>query len=257
MSHFFSSNLKHLRKEQKLTQEDLAIKLGLTRPKIGSYEEGRAEPNLSSLLEISSFFSVEVEEIIGSDLKTGNPREKSKSQSLKILPILVDENNNERISMVPIKAAAGYLNAYDDPNYIKSLPQFSIPDPQFSQGSFRAFQLQGDSMLPIPSGSYVLASYIENWQWIKNGACYVVLTKDQGIVYKRLQKLENTVFEFQSDNSSYPPFQLDHSSIVEIWQAKAYISFELPEQTHQTVSVDELSFAISQLQHEVKKLKTQ
>ena len=49
MLNFFAQNLKHLRKVKGLTQGDFAAKIGINRPKVGSYEEGRAEPSLETL----------------------------------------------------------------------------------------------------------------------------------------------------------------------------------------------------------------
>ena len=57
MDNFFAPNLKFLRKSKGLTQGDFALKIGINRPKVGSYEEGRAEPNLVTLQNISHFFN--------------------------------------------------------------------------------------------------------------------------------------------------------------------------------------------------------
>ena len=57
---FFANNLKFLRKQKKLTQADFAKKIGINRPKVGSYEEGRAEPNMETLQNISHFFKVKM-----------------------------------------------------------------------------------------------------------------------------------------------------------------------------------------------------
>ena len=59
---YFSKNLRHLRKSQhRLTQEKLAKVLSLTRSVISSYEDGRAEPNITTLINISSHFNVSIE----------------------------------------------------------------------------------------------------------------------------------------------------------------------------------------------------
>jgi hypothetical protein len=68
--------------------------------------------------------------------------------------------------MVPLKASAGYLNGYADPEYVAKLPKFYLP--MFKQGTFRAFEIKGDSMLPIISGRYHNSRIpVENWADVK------------------------------------------------------------------------------------------
>ncbi|HSZ24085.1 MAG TPA: helix-turn-helix transcriptional regulator, partial [Cytophagaceae bacterium] len=56
-----SENIKFLRKQQGLTQEQMSERLGIKRSLLGAYEEGRAEPNLNCLLLISKLFELPVE----------------------------------------------------------------------------------------------------------------------------------------------------------------------------------------------------
>ena len=128
---------------------------------------------------------------------------------------------------------------------------------ELSQGTFRAFQIKGDSMLPIQSGSYVLGEYIENWNWIKNGETYIIVSKDEGVVYKRVfNKIEESQsLDLHSDNKIYEPFSIQINDVVEVWKAKGYLSFDLPEQTEENPSVTDLSQMMAKLQSEVEKLK--
>ena len=259
MNNFFSSNLKFLRKSKGLTQGDFAAKIGINRPKIGSYEEGRAEPNLVTLQNISHFFKVKLDDLIEKDLSQTKRLAKKdfEGNDLRILPIVVNEDQIERISMVPIKAAAGYLNGYADPEFIEELPNFNLPMQEFSQGTFRAFQIKGDSMLPIQPGSYVLAEYLDNWNWIKDNQCYIIISKEEGVVYKRVinQLKDSQQLELHSDNTVYETYSVKGKEILEVWQAKAFLSFDLPEKTSEQISVDQLSSMMFQLKNEVDKLK--
>lgn len=54
----FQIELKRLRKEHNLTQEQLAEKLGLTRSRIGNYEQGNREPSFEILELLADFFNV-------------------------------------------------------------------------------------------------------------------------------------------------------------------------------------------------------
>ena len=51
-------NLKLLRKYRKISQEELANELGLTRSSYSGYENGVAEPNLENLIKFSNFFNI-------------------------------------------------------------------------------------------------------------------------------------------------------------------------------------------------------
>ncbi len=256
---YFQANLKYLRKSKSLTQGDLANKISVNRPKIGSYEEGRAEPKFETLQNISHFFQVSLDDLLESDLseKATFSTKNIEGNNLRVLPIVVDSQNNERITLVPIKAAAGYLNGYSDPEFVEQLPNFSLPMKELSQGTYRAFEINGDSMLPLPSGSYVLTEHLENWNWINSGECYIVVTKNDGVVYKRVtnQIEKQRCIELHSDNTAYEPYKVEIDEVVEVWKAKGYLSFELPEKQQSTTSVDELSNMMLKLQSEVEKLK--
>lgn len=259
MDNFFAPNLKFLRKSKGLTQGDFALKIGINRPKVGSYEEGRAEPNLVTLQNISHFFKVKLDDLIEKDLSQTKRLGKKdfEANDLRVLPIVVNNEQKESISMVPVKACAGYLNGYADPEFIEELPHFNLPMSEFSQGTYRAFEIKGDSMLPIQPGSYVLAEYVENWNWIKDQQCYVVISKNDGVVYKRvvnqLDKKQSLLLH--SDNSSYESYEIDGNDIIEVWKAKAFLSFDLPEKTSDQISVDELSTMMLKLKNEVESLK--
>tara|TARA_R110002096_G_scaffold430622_2_gene644757 strand:+ start:3404 stop:4186 length:783 start_codon:yes stop_codon:yes gene_type:complete len=256
---YLAKNLKFLRKEKGLTQSDFALKIGINRPKVGSYEEGRAEPTLETLQTISHFFKLRLDDLLEKDLsrkKQKIPKDYN-GNDLRVLPILVNESQKEYISLVPIKAAAGYLNGFSDPEFVEELPHFNLPFQEVSQGTFRAFQIKGDSMLPIPSGAFILAEYLADWQEVKNHQCYVFISKNEGIVYKRaLNRLkEDQLFELHSDNKIYEPYQLQAEEVLEIWKAKGFISFDLPDVPDATFSVDQLSNMVMQLKNDLDQLK--
>lgn len=63
------ANIRHLRKQLQLSQEDLANKLNLNRGNIASYEKGTAEPKICNLLNLSHFYKVSVIDLTSSDLQ--------------------------------------------------------------------------------------------------------------------------------------------------------------------------------------------
>lgn len=234
-----SANLKNLRKKMSLTQEQLAQKTGIKRSLIGSYEEGRAEPKIETLQKLALFFGLSLDDMVHKNFENLQDDDITTRKSaflkdiegagLRVLPIVVDDKNDETISVVPQPAAAGYLNGYSDPEYIGELARLKIPMLP-SSGTCRAFQIKGDSMLPVDDGHFIIAEYLQNWNDIKNGKTYIVVSKSEGIVYKRLTnniRNENSIL-LSSDNPVYEPYNIEISEILEIWKAIAWFSFELP-----------------------------
>ena len=66
--HYFAKNLKYLRREKGLSQEQLAGLVGLNRGNIASYEKQSAEPSIGNLTKIGKFFNIELNDIIENDL---------------------------------------------------------------------------------------------------------------------------------------------------------------------------------------------
>jgi transcriptional regulator with XRE-family HTH domain len=254
-----AKNIHYLRKKKNLTQEQLARKLGLNRPAIGAYEEGRAEPRLKTLRAMAHFFEVSLDQLVGDDL-SGSSTVSSTPSSLRILSVTVDsETGRELIPLVPVKAAAGYLNGYGDIDYVESLPQFQMPFPELgAERSYRIFQTRGDSMLPVPHGAYIIGRFVEDWQQIKSGECYVLVTLSEGVVYKRVYKhlKKPGVLVLHSDNREYSPYEVPVSDVREVWEASGFTSFQLPRENEQTMSMQQLTAAFLELKKEISEMKS-
>jgi transcriptional regulator with XRE-family HTH domain len=255
---YLKENMKYLRKQKAMTQGDLAEKLDVKRSHIGSYEEGRGVPKLSVIKQMAELFGVSMDELLSIDLSTVQPAAISQQPSasqpgLKLLSIVVTPDNEERITIVPVKASAGYLNGRADMEYMERLPNFSMPVAELSKGkTYRVFQIKGDSMLPVPPGSYIFCDYVEHISGIREGKPYVLITADEGIVYKRIFQPNENQLLLKSDNPEYEPYTIDTSSVFEIWKALGFLSFELPEPD--ALSVQKLSNVVAKLQEEVARL---
>jgi transcriptional regulator with XRE-family HTH domain len=254
-----TSNLRFLRKNAGYTQAQLAEKLDIKRSLVGAYEEGRAEPKLSTLVNIARLFDISLDDLITLDLATGGTNGKKAGSpktdggKLRVLAITVDDEQKENIELVPYKASAGYLNGYADPEFIEELPRFRLPM-LGNGGTYRAFEITGDSMLPLASGTVIVGRYVEEWATIKDGTPCIIVSQKEGIVFKRIyNKIEEaSVLRLHSDNPVYSPYQLHVEDVLEIWEAKAYISSTFPIAD---ISLDKLSSIVLDLQKEVLKLK--
>ena len=70
----FSDMLVYLRKRQKMTQVELAQKLGVSRSTVGMYENGRREPDFETLEAIADIFNVSMSVLIDSPNSKTRPQ---------------------------------------------------------------------------------------------------------------------------------------------------------------------------------------
>ena len=254
-----NDNIKFLRKKFGYTQETFADAIGIKRSLVGAYEEGRADPRLNNLLKMSEVFNVSVDTLISKEVSQLPDEElhDANDGSPRVLSITVDSEENENIELIPQKASAGYMNGYADPTYIENLPKFQLPMLP-KNATYRAFEISGDSMLPLQPGTIIIGEYVENISHIKNGKTYVLLSKEEGVVYKRVFNYvdENGKLFLVSDNKSYSPYQVDAKDIIEVWESKAFISIDFPDANGtRDTSMEELSGMVTNLQSEIVKLK--
>ena len=251
-----AKNLRFLRSQAPMTQSELAEKLGLQRTMISAYEDGRSEPKLSSLEIMTRLFQVSMDELLYHDIQELG-RKRMQNKDIKVLTIAVDEGDNEKITMVGQKASAGYLNGFSDPEYMETLPQFHLPNLS-RHTTYRAFELSGDSMLPLVPGTVVIGSYVEQLRDIKSGKTYVLVTVTEGVVYKRVFNYleENGKLFLVSDNEHYKPYEVKGEDVLEIWEAKAFIStdFPNPKDRAKPVSLEDISQMILELKSEIIRL---
>lgn len=284
MSTIINANIKFIRKQQGMTQQKFADHIGIKRSALGSYEEGRAQPNYDTVLLIADIFDISTDRLLkenlaevagqvvfgdGSSGKTSsvnktdnNPlrpmhyqhNSGNNTPSSRVLAITVDKDNNENIELVPEKAAAGYLQGYQDPDYLKDLPKFRLPF--LPVGTYRAFEIKGDSMLPLPSGSIVVGQYVEDWKDLKSGQPYIIVSHSEGVVYKRIESIVdekgNGTIICRSDNPAYPPFRVKTDDIREAWQARNFILKEMP---NSDVTLEKVMSSVINLQQEMINLK--
>lgn len=224
----FATNIRYLRNKKGLSQQALADEFDLTRGQLASYEDNRAEPSQETLIKYSAYFKLPIDALIKNDLTGASSDVFIEIGNNRILfPVIITEKNENSIEVVPIKASAGYPIGYSDPQYISSLPQMHLPF--VPTGKHRAFPIKGDSMEPwVRDGSFVVSKFIENVDDIKSANTYVIVTKENGITYKRiyLDKMKEGVLILKSDNSFYKPYELPVNEIIEIWEYTCKIDMQ-------------------------------
>ena len=207
---------------------------------------------------MAEVFSISVDDLIGKEFTVETVLiDKKFARGKDVVVVTVNSSDRDNIEFVPHKAAAGYMNGYADVEYVKELPHFSLP--MLKQGTYRAFEISGDSMLPLLPGTIVIGEYVDDLRNIKSGKTYVLVTQREGIVYKRVFNYldENGTLFLVSDNRQYAPYQLGASDVMEVWVSKAYISVQFPDVADkQDISVEQLAGVVLDLQKEIFQLKS-
>jgi len=245
---YAGKNLRYLRKLRGWTQEECANKLKVKRSLIGAYEEERAEPKLEVQKILCDIFKISFEDLLLKDMSNV----KGTTYLDQRRKLKMASSGSAEIQLVPVKAAAGYLAGYADPDFLDELNTFTLP--MLAPGHYRAFEIIGDSMLPTPSGSVIVGEKVDDFEDVKNSNTYVVLSKNEGVVYKRIMKNNRAKNKITlvSDNPQYEPYNVNADEVLEVWKA-VYILQKA--NTVQRWDVNSLAGMVNNLQEQVSSLK--
>ena len=248
----FSDNIRVLRVRHKISQEKLAQSLQITRGRYVKYEDGTSEAPYDILKKIAQYFHMSIDLLLSVDVRKINMDDLLKLENNRlVLPIQVDQHGENFIEIVTQKAKAGYLNGYADPEYIENLQQISLPF--LGPGKHRGFPVEGDSMPPHEDGSIIIGRYIERLGDVQDGKTYILITKNEGMVYKRLNKNKKNALVLESDNSFYPNYEVRLSDIVEIWEYQCNIG--RTDKKQELNEMEDLKELILEVKREVMEIK--
>lgn len=241
-----NKNLKYLRKLRGWTQEEFANKLDIKRSLLGAYEEERAEPRIDVLEIVCDIFKLTLDDLLRKDLSDNKGNYLAKRRAMKLA------GGRSDIPFVPVKAAAGYLAGYADPEFVDELNTFTLP--MLAGGNYRAFEIIGDSMLPTPSGSVIVGEKVDDLEEVKNNAPCIVVSRNEGIVYKRIQKngRQRNKLTLVSDNPIFHPYTINTDEVIEMWQAQVVIS---KTGSQQRWDMAQLGNVVNNLQEQVNSLR--
>lgn len=259
---YFGKNIKLLRKRRKLSQDLVAQEIGVTRTSLSGYENDSVQPPLRTLMALSDFFRVPTDSLLRHDLSQVSERTLQelerglsvdiKGKKLRVLATSVGSDNEDNIELVQEKARAGYTAGYADPEYIKELPTFRLPFLK-NERKYRAFRIHGDSMPPIQPEDIVVGAYLEDWSQIKEGEEVLVLTHEDGVVYKKAYPKWDAEagLLLVSTNPAYTPYFTPFSAVLEVWRYVCHVS------THNAMSSSSNDWGgiIVQLQRQVAELQ--
>ncbi|MCB0669429.1 MAG: peptidase S24, partial [Saprospiraceae bacterium] len=173
------------------SSRQFALKLGYRAQNLNEILKGNRDAPLELIRK-----AVEIYQISPLYLYSGQGTmflQQDQDPELKILTVVTDHEGKERIVHVPVPAQAGYSQELVDPIYFQELPAYSLPDKKYQNGTFRSFDVAGDSMQPtLYEGDKVICRFLEPSNWltgIRDHHVYVIVTRTQVLVKRVLNNL--------------------------------------------------------------------
>jgi len=153
--------------------------------------------------------------------------------------VTVDAQNNENIVLVNVKAAAGYPHNVQDVDWYQQLPAFDIPLPEYRNATYRGFQVEGDSMLPVlEPKEWVIGKAVNSLSELRTNALYVVVLHDSVVVKKVRKNEDSSSLTLISLNADYLPFTIQTHQIAELWEVNSKLSFNIDSNSDTASSAD-------------------
>ena len=109
-------------------------------------------------------------------------------------------------------------------------------------------------MFPIPEKAWVTGEYVLDWKELKTGEACIVLTMDEGVVFKIIENKmdQDGMVILYSLNPLYEPYEIDVKEIREIWKFVHFISHEIPEPV---IPENQLVRTVASLKQDLDRLK--
>ena len=177
MENNFASNLKHLRLQSGMTQEELAKKLDKDYSTIGKWELGQRSPIMTDVIRIANLFNVSLEKLIGQSIIYDNAKQVELDSNTIKIPVLG-------------KIPAGMpLEAIEDTYAIDTI---DIPkDWLRGDNHYFALRLEGDSMEPEYLDNDIIIFKQSNTCNSGDDCCIRINGFDA--TFKRVRKQENGI----------------------------------------------------------------
>ncbi|MGV6829571.1 MAG: LexA family transcriptional regulator [Flavobacteriales bacterium] len=246
-----AKRFKIIREENHFTQQRFAQFLNIGTSTI-DIERGKTKISGHIVMQLLKNFNINPLWLFGKSF-TKHLNHQGGDVSPKV--VTIDNNEEETILLVNQKAAAGYPNNIQDIGWYKNLPVFNFPIPQYRNGTYRGFQVEGDSMIPnIQPNDWVLGRAVSNIVEASNNKIYIVVLKDSVLVKKIQKHLDDNKIRLISLNPNYLPIDVEIKDIQELWQVNSKLSFGINEPTN-TGLLKQLQQSMEDLKGQIKDLK--
>ncbi len=221
--------LKILRIERGMTQREWAEFLE-TSQSIADIERGRIKLRGDIVEALTRKLHINPSWLFGVSDK------KYITTPVEVLPkvITTDEHGRENILLVPSHAYAGYPDNLHNPEWMRTLPSFSLPLDKYRDRTMRCFQIEGDSMLGvIEDGEYALTTAVEDIQSIKDGHPYIVVTSNSILCKFVYKKDDQSALVLRSSNTEYPEITVSFDEVQELWKVVGKICPDISSYLYQ------------------------
>lgn len=195
MDNNFSNNLKHLRIQNGLTQEDLAKKLDKDYSTIGKWENGTRSPIMADVLKIADFFNVSLKDLIQNNMIYDNAEPVTDTIKIPIYGSIK--------AGLPLESQNDIIDYMDIPR-------------EWSKGK-RLFglRLSGDSMFPkYQDGEVVIFKQDEDLENQKNKDCAIMINHTESTFKKLL--VNDTGIVLQPYNANYDIMMFTNKEIEDL-----------------------------------------
>lgn len=190
----FNTVLKALRSEKKMSQQELANALNISKSSINMYERGDRQPNFEMLELIADYFNVDTDYLLGRTTKTTRVLGVPFTGAVRI-PVL-----GRVVAGIPIDAVQDILDWEE------------ITDEIARTGEFFALQIKEDSMEPrMKEGDVVI---VRQQPDAESGDIVIAAVNGDEATCKRLMKYESGI-ALLSNNPNYLPMQFNNVEILE------------------------------------------
>ena len=186
-----AKRLRSLREAKKMSQNDVAKILGISRTAYVKYETGESRP-IRKLNELSTLFNVSTDYILGNEDKAI-----IKSGRGVRIPVL-----GRVVAGIPIEAVEEILD------YEEITPELA------ATGEFFALQVRGDSMLPkLEEGDVVIVKKQED---VETGDIAIVLVNGDEATIKQVKKVNGGIMLYGFNPDVYEPHFYSNQQIEEL-----------------------------------------
>ncbi|WGH74659.1 LexA family transcriptional regulator [Tenacibaculum tangerinum] len=259
-----SEKIAAIRDAFNLNNFSFSKRIGVTGTTVDSIVNGRPQPDGSRkrtkpgydvLTAIINEFNINPDYLFGkSDVMLQSETANIQTYSGVPQVVSVNPSGNENVVYVPIQARAGYLNGYGDSNYIEQLPSFHMP--HLTNGTFRCFEVQGNSMVrTFFDGDLVFGKYVEDLRDIKDGRVYIIVSKNDGIVLKRvinrIEERGKLILKSDNKDGNYPTYTINAEEIMEVWYVTMFASKQMPEPIDVYDRLHDLESKIVELEEQI------
>ncbi len=246
-----AQRFKEIREENRYTQQSFAKLLNIGHSTV-DIERGKTKISGNVVVQLLKQFDINPLWLFGeSEEKYTSKRKIDVSPKV----ISITPTNEDAILLVDQKASAGYPQNIHDTSFYQNLPVFNMPIPQYRNATYRAFQVEGDSMMPnIRPGDWVLGRAVSNLEDASNNKVHIVVLHDSVLVKKFQKTSQPNRINLISVNPAYPVIEVETRAIQELWQVNSRITFGVEEPVESSL-FKELHQSMEELKMQIKALQ--